>query len=132
MSAAVPVGVTAMPAPVSLSGPAPAAPQSAPVQAASTARTIPNQGKVQQAELISRKDPAYPPLAKQSGAQGEVILTATIGVDGKVKDVQVVSGHPLLRSAAVAAVKQWVYRPTYLNGKPVESESRISLNFVPR
>jgi len=44
----------------------------------------------------------------------------------------VVSGHPLLRSAAVAAVKQWVYRPTYLNGKPVESESRISLNFVPR
>ena len=82
--------------------------------------------------MISRKDPAYPALAKQSGAQGEVILTATIGVDGKVKDVQVVSGHPLLRSAAVAAVKQWVYRPTYLNGKPVESESRISLNFVPR
>ena len=133
VSAAVPVGVTAMPAPVSLSAlPAAVAPQSAPVQAASTARTIPNQGKVQQAQLISRKDPAYPPLAKQSGAQGEVILTATIGVDGKVKDVQVVSGHPLLRSAAVAAVKRWVYRPTYLNGKPVESESRISLNFVPR
>jgi len=132
MSAAVPVGVTAMPAPVSLSGPAPAAPQSAPVQAASTARTYPNGGKVQQAELISRKDPAYPPLAKQSGAQGEVILTATIGVDGKVKDVKVVAGHPLLRNAAVAAVKQWVYKPTFLNGKPVESESRISLNFVPR
>jgi protein TonB len=133
VSAAIPIGVTAVPAPVSLSAlPAAAAPQSAPVQAASTARTNPNGGKVQQAELISRKDPAYPPLAKQSGAQGEVILTATIGVDGKVKDVQVVSGHPLLRSAAVAAVKQWVYRPTYLNGKPVESESRISLNFVPR
>jgi protein TonB len=131
VSAAIPVGVTPMPAPVSLSA-LPAAAASAPVQAAGTARTIPNQGKVQQAELISRKDPAYPPLAKQSGAQGEVILTATIGVDGKVKDVQVVSGHPLLRSAAVAAVKQWVYRPTYLNGKPVESESRISLNFVPR
>ena len=82
--------------------------------------------------MISRKDPAYPPLAKQSGAQGEVILTATIGVDGKVKDVKVVAGHPLLRNAAVAAVKQWVYKPTFLNGKPVESESRISLNFVPR
>jgi TonB family protein len=84
------------------------------------------------AQLISRKDPEYPVLAKQSRAQGEVILTATIGVDGKVKDVKVVSGHPLLRNAAVTAVKQWVYKATILNGKPVESETRITLNFVPR
>jgi protein TonB len=84
------------------------------------------------AQLISRKDPEYPTLAKQSRAQGEVIVTAMIGADGKVKDVRVVSGHPLLRNAAVAAVKQWLYKPTMLNGKPVESETRISLNFVPR
>jgi protein TonB len=132
MSAAVPVGVTAMPTPVLMSAPAAAAPQSALVQAASTARTNPNGGNIQPAQLISRKDPEYPPLAKQAGAQGEVVLTAVIGVDGKVKDVKVVVGHPLLRNAAVAAVKQWVYKPTILNGKPVESESRISLNFVPR
>jgi protein TonB len=99
---------------------------------ASTARTNTNGEKVQPAQLISRKDPEYPQIARQSGAQGEVILTATIGLDGRVKNLKVESGHPLLRNAAIAAVKQWVYTPTLLNGKPVESESRISLNFVPR
>jgi protein TonB len=82
--------------------------------------------------LISRKDPEYPQLAKQSGAQGEVVLAAMIGVDGKVKNVKVVSGPPLLRNAAIQAVKQWVYKPTLLNGKPIEAETRITLNFVTR
>ena len=134
VSATVPVGVNAMPAPqLTAAPPAPvAAPQSTPARAASTARTNANGEKVQQAQLISKKDPEYPQIARQSGAQGEVILTATIGIDGKVKNVKVESGHPLLRNAAIAAVKQWVYKPTLLNGKPVESESRISLNFVPR
>ena len=134
VSAAVAVGMNSMPPPLLTSAsPAPAAaPQSAPVQAASTARTNTNGGQVQQAQLVSRKNPEYPPIAKQAGAQGEVVLTAVIGADGKVKDVKVVSGHPLLRNAAVAAVKQWVYSPTILNGKPVEAESRIVLNFVPR
>ena len=134
VSAAVPVGVSAMPAPqLTAAPPAPVAPpQSTPVRAASTARTNTNGEKVQPAQLISKKDPEYPQIARQSGAQGEVILTATIGLDGRVKNLKVESGHPLLRNAAIAAVKQWVYRPTLLNGKPVESESRISLNFVPR
>jgi TonB family protein len=134
VSPAVPVGVSAMSAPQLISAPPPPAtvPQSAPAQAANTARTNPSGGQVQQAQLISRKDPEYPTLAKQSRAQGEVILLATVGADGKVKDVKVLAGHPLLRNAAVAAVKQWVYKPTILKGKPVESETRISLNFVPR
>jgi protein TonB len=134
VSAAVVVGMNSMPPPLlpSASPPPAAASQSAPVQAATTARTNAGSGQVQQAQLVSRKNPDYPPLAKQAGAHGEVVLTAVIGVDGKVKDVKVVSGHPLLRNAAVAAVKQWVYKPTTLNGKPVESESRIVLNFVAR
>jgi protein TonB len=134
VSAAVPVGVSSMPAPQLTSVPqAPAAaPQSTPVQAAGAARTNANDGKVQPAQLVTRKDPEYPQIARQSGAQGEVVVTATIGIDGKVKNVKVETGHPLLRNAAVTAVKQWVYRPTMLNGKAVESESRISLNFVPR
>ena len=133
-SASVPVGMSVMPAPQLTSAPtAPvSAPQSAPVQAANTARNNAHGENVQQAQLISRRNPEYPQIAKQANAQGEVVLTATITVDGKVKDVKVVSGHPLLRNAAVAAVKQWVYRPTILNGKPVESESRIVLNFLPR
>jgi protein TonB len=134
VSAAVAVGMNSMPPPLLTSAsPAPAAAsQSAPVQAASTARTNTRSEPVQQAQLVSRRNPEYPPIAKQAGAHGEVVLTAVIGVDGKVKDVKVVSGHPLLRNAAVAAVKQWVYSPTILNGKPVESESRIVLNFMPR
>jgi periplasmic protein TonB len=44
----------------------------------------------------------------------------------------VVSGNPLLRNAAIVAVKQWIYRPTLLNGKPIEAETRVSLNFVSR
>jgi protein TonB len=87
---------------------------------------------VQQAKLIFHTDPVYPQIAKQSGAQGEVVLIAMIGVDGKVKDVKVESGPPLLRNAAIMAVKKWIYRPTILNGKPIEAETRISLNFVAR
>jgi protein TonB len=133
VSAAVAVGMNSMPPLLTSASPAPAAAsQSAPVQAASTARTNTRSEQIQQAQLVSRKNPEYPALAKQAAAHGEVVLTAVIGVDGKVKEVKVVSGHPLLRNAAVAAVKQWVYSPTILNGKPVESESRIVLNFVPR
>jgi protein TonB len=133
VSAPVPVAVNSMPAPLSISAsPAAATPQSAPVQTANAARTSPNGGRVQPARLIHRTEAEYPAIAKQSGAQGEVILTAMIGVDGKVKNVKVVEGHPLLRNAAVAAVKQWVYQPTLLNGVPVEAEIKISLNFVAR
>jgi protein TonB len=131
VSAAVAVGMNSMPPPLlpSASSAPAAALQGAPVQAATTARA---NEQVQQAQLVLRKNPDYPPLAKQAGAHGEVVLTAVIGADGKVKDVKVVQGHPLLRNAAVAAVKQWVYKPTFLNGKAVESESRIVLNFMPR
>jgi protein TonB len=118
--------------PALASNPAAGAPQTAPAQAASAARTSADGGRVQQAQLISRTDPQYPQLAKLSGAAGVVVLSAIIGTDGNVKDVRVASGSPLLRDAAIAAVKQWVYRPAILNGKPTESETRISLNFVTR
>jgi TonB family protein len=133
VSAPVPVGVNSMPPPLLAPTSPGAAPRSAPIQAVNTARTGPaNGGQVQVAQLITRKDPEYPTIAKSSGAQGEVVLTAMIGVDGKVKDVKVVSGHPLLRNAAVTAVKQWIYRTTLLNGVPVEAETKIQLNFVSR
>jgi TonB family protein len=82
------------------------------------------------AEVISRKDPIYPPLARQAGASGQVRLSAVIGADGKVKSVKAVSGHPLLQRAAMDAVRQWVYRPTMLNGTAVESQSEVMLTFT--
>ncbi len=57
-------------------------------------------------------------------------LIATIGTNGRVKKVKVTKGHPLLQKAAVDAVMQWQYRPTMLNGHPVETETTITLNFV--
>jgi protein TonB len=86
-------------------------------------------GQIQPAVLIHRQEAEYPKLAKQTGARGTVTLTALIGKDGLIKSVKVVSGHPMLTPAAVAAVKQYRYRPTMLNGQPVEAETTISLSF---
>jgi protein TonB len=87
-------------------------------------------GQIQAAVLIYRKDAEYPKIAKQTGAKGTVTLNATIGADGNIKKVKVVSGHPMLTSAAVEAVKQWRYRPTLLNGQPVETDTQVLVNFV--
>ena len=87
-------------------------------------------GQIQQAILTYKKDPEYPKLARQTGARGIVKLTATVGKDGRVKTVKVVSGHPMLQAAAIDAVKQWIYKPTLLNGQAVETDTEIVLNFV--
>ncbi len=114
-----------------LGGPASAPPPPPPSAAASSNRQ-PAQtgGQIQQAQLLRRKDPEYPRLAKEAGARGTVEVIATVGTDGKVKKVKVVKGHPLLQRAAVDAVMQWVYRPTLLNGVPVETQTQIYLNFL--
>jgi TonB family protein len=87
-------------------------------------------GNVQQAKLISQPRPVYPPLAKQARIQGVVRLAALIGADGTIKELQVISGHPLLVPAATDAVQQWVYQKTLLNGEPVEVITEIDVNFT--
>jgi protein TonB len=111
--------------------PAPAAPapSSRPASQPGVSGSNPG-GQIQAAQLIFRKEPDYPLLARQMGAKGTVELIATIGTDGTVKSVKVVKGHPLLAKAAQDAVMQWRYRPTLLNGQPVQNETRITLNFV--
>jgi TonB family protein len=116
------LGVSQAPPPTpkaSTSSPAPSAPAAVPQTG----------GQIVQAQLIKKRDPEYPKMARETGASGVVELVATVGADGKVKSVQVVKGHPLLRQAAADAVKAWVYRPTTLNGVPVESQTQILLNF---
>jgi protein TonB len=87
-------------------------------------------GNVQQAMLIRQPKPVYPPLAKQARIQGTVRLNAIIGRDGTIQNLQVASGHPLLVPSALEAVKQWVYKPTLLNGEPVEVITQIDVNFT--
>jgi TonB family protein len=80
--------------------------------------------------LVSKVTPAYPPLAKQARIQGAVHLSAVIGTDGAVRNLQVISGHPLLVPAALEAVKQWVYKPTLRDGKPTEVATQVTVNFT--
>jgi TonB family protein len=87
-------------------------------------------GGVQQENLIHKIDPVYPPLAYQARIQGTVRFTAIIGRDGRIENLQLVSGHPLLVQAAREAVSQWEYRPTLLNGSPVEVVTQVDVNFT--
>jgi TonB family protein len=87
-------------------------------------------GDAEQANLVTKVMPVYPPLAKQARIQGRVILNALIDRQGKVKGLELVSGDPLLADAAVEGVKQWVYRPVLLNGDPVEVITQIDVNFT--
>jgi protein TonB len=74
--------------------------------------------------------PVYPELARRAGVQGVVIIECTIDPSGRVVGAQVLRGHPLLNEPAVAAVQQWVYRPTYLNGVPVSVIMTVTATFI--
>jgi protein TonB len=116
--------------------PAPPPPVAPPPQAQAPAPTTAQQnanlrigGKVQEPKLLRRIDAVYPPMARQARIGGVVRLQATIGKDGKVKKVEVKSGPPLLRTAAIDAVQKWVYSPSLLNGSPVEATTDVDVSF---
>jgi len=87
-------------------------------------------GNVQQSKLISKPRPVYPPEAKAARVQGQVSLQAVIAADGHVANLTVLSGDPLLVPSALAAVSQWVYQTTLLNGMPVEVVTQIDVNYT--
>jgi protein TonB len=85
---------------------------------------------VQAAKLITQVNPVYPALARQARVAGTVRLTAIIGRDGAIRNLEVLSGHPLLTPSALEAVKKWRYQPTLLNDEPVEVITQIDVNFT--
>jgi len=87
-------------------------------------------GSVQTANLVTAPKPVYPPLARQARIQGTVKLEADISKEGTIENLRVISGHPLLIQAALDAVKQWRYKPTLLNGVPVEVVTTVDVNFT--
>ncbi len=87
-------------------------------------------GNVTAASIINQTRPLYPALARQARIQGNVVLHAIIDKDGKVAQLEVISGHPLLVQSALDAVKQWRYKPTQLNGDPVEVDTTITVTFT--
>jgi periplasmic protein TonB len=86
-------------------------------------------GSVQAALLVNKVQPVYPPLARQTRISGTVRLHAIISKAGTIQSLEVMSGHPLLVRAAMDAVQQWRYKPTLLNGEPVEVDTTIDVIF---
>lgn len=116
---AAPVGVNLPASLAPISPPPPGAPQQVRVEST-----------LQAANLIKKVVPVYPLLAKSAGVQGVVRFTAVVGKDGKMQNLKLISGPPPLVEAASEAVKRWVYRPTLLNGQPVEVITEINVNFT--
>jgi len=91
--------------------------------------TVLRGGDVRRPRLIHRVEPEYPRLAKLAGIQGDVVLEALLDKDGRVRNVEAKSGHPMLNEAAKEAVGQWVYEPTYLNGVPYPVLLTVTVEF---
>jgi protein TonB len=89
-------------------------------------------GKVQAAKLLQRVEPVYPPIARQARISGTVRLEAIIAADGRIRELKVISGHPLLVQSALDAVRQWRYQPTLLNNTTVEVLTHIDVNYTLR
>ncbi len=85
---------------------------------------------VAEANLIEKVMPKYPPVAVIAHIQGSVRFRAVIGTDGRIQDLELIEGPPILVGAAQQAVLAWRYRPTLLNGKPVPVVTDITVNFL--
>jgi protein TonB len=84
---------------------------------------------VSQGLLIKRVQPKYPTSALAVHKEGAVQIEATINKEGNVNNLKVLSGDAVLARAALEAVRQWRYKPYYLNGEPVEIQTQITVNF---
>jgi len=87
-------------------------------------------GTIEPALLVHRVEPIYPRLAIQTRHEGSVELRAVISTDGSIQSLELISGDPLLIQSALAAVREWRYRPTILNGQPVEVDTHITVVYT--
>ena len=87
-------------------------------------------GHIEPAMLTHRIEPVYPPLAVQLHREGRVELHAIIAEDGSIQELEVISGDPLLIHSALAAVREWQYKPTILDGKPVQVDTHITVVYT--
>jgi protein TonB len=95
-------------------------------------RPLPVGGRIKVPAKVLHVPPVYPAIAQQARVEGVVIIEAIIGTDGRVKEARVLKSQPLLDGAALAAVRQWVFSPTLLNGVPVPVIMTVTVNFTLR
>jgi len=93
---------------------------------------VPVVSELQQAKLLFKTRPTYPPLAVKARVSGAVILEVVVDEEGNVSDIKILKGHPLLNEAALSAVQQWKYSPTILNGEPVSVIATVTIVFTLR
>jgi TonB family protein len=124
---------TPAPEPVSTPATAPAvnpAPKENPEPKARQQEPLRVGANVQASKLISKVDPVYPELARRARVEQTVILEVLVDAQGNVANIRVIQGHPLLDQAAIEAVRQWRYSPTYLNGQAVQVLATVSVPFI--
>jgi TonB family protein len=86
-------------------------------------------GGVMAGNNLTKVPPVYPPEAKAAGITGAVVMSATIGKDGTVQNLQVVSGPEKLRASALDSVRQWTYKPYLLNGQPRDVDTTVTVTY---
>jgi TonB family protein len=86
-------------------------------------------GQTKQPQLLVSSAPIYPALARQAHVEGQVTIEAVIDTTGKLTNMTVISGAPLLQKAAIDSLRTWKYQPGYLNEKPVPIKTLITVNF---
>ena len=110
------------------------APPPPPPPSSGTESAMPRQpgvpGGALQGSAIKRVQPSYPPVAKAAGAEGSVQVQITINENGDVTEASAINGHPLLRDSAVAAARQWKFKPTEQSGQAVRVQGVLTFNFV--
>ncbi len=93
------------------------------------ATLLPHGGRTKEPELLFSSAPIYPAMARQAHLEGQVTIDAVIDTTGKLTNMTIVSGAPLLQQAALDSLRTWKYRPGYLNEKPVPTKTSITVNF---
>jgi protein TonB len=115
---------------IPLYDPRPKGPERDPIEKRVERPRILHRTHLDPAMLIRRVEPVYPVLAKQTRREGRVELRAIIGTDGTIQSLQIVASDPLFDLSAKEAVSQWRYRPTILNGQPVEIDTYITVIYT--
>jgi periplasmic protein TonB len=105
------------------------APATPPLATQQTSEPVPVSEEAARTLLVHTVNPTYPPEASSQKLHGPVVLQATIGRDGSVEDLKIVRGSFLLCKAAIAAVKQWRFQPYTLNGRAVQTQTFLTINF---
>jgi TonB family protein len=82
------------------------------------------------AKLLEQAIPVYPGLARTARVEGIVVLEGTVNVKGRIENLHVISGHPMLAEAAIRAVEKWKYRPAKLNGQLVPQPVSVQVRFT--